>query len=103
MWPIIIRELRIGSRRWTNYWLRLLAAVAVAASIFFWFDGTRFNFFQAGGVLFGYMHRALLIAVWILVPLLMCDCLSRERREGTLGLLFLTDLRAWDIVCAKAF
>ena len=103
MWPIIIRELRIGSRRWTSYWLRLLAAAAVVASIFFWFEATRFNFLQAGGVLFGHMHRTMLVAIWILVPLMMCDCLSRERREGTLGLLFLTDLRAWDIVCAKAF
>jgi ABC-type transport system involved in cytochrome c biogenesis permease component len=103
MWPIIIRELRIGSRRWTSYWLRLLAAAAVVASIFFWFEATRFTFVQAGSELFAHMHRILLGAIWILVPLMMCDCLSRERREGTLGLLFLTDLRAWDIVCAKAF
>ncbi len=29
------------------------------------------------------------------------DCLSEERREGTLGLLFLTDLTGWDIVAGK--
>ncbi|HVV71136.1 MAG TPA: ABC transporter permease subunit, partial [Verrucomicrobiae bacterium] len=29
------------------------------------------------------------------------DCLSRERREGTLGLLFLTDLRSHDVVLGK--
>ena len=29
------------------------------------------------------------------------DCLSEERREGTLGLLFLTDLSGWDIVAGK--
>ena len=29
------------------------------------------------------------------------DCLSEERREGTLGLLFLTDLNGWDIVAGK--
>ena len=103
MWPIIIRELRLSSRRWTSYWLRLLAAAAVVASIFFWFEATRFTFVQAGSQLFAHMHRIILGTIWILVPLMMCDCLSRERREGTLGLLFLTDLRAWDIVCAKAF
>ena len=30
-----------------------------------------------------------------------CDCVSEERREGTLGLLFLTDLRGFDIVAGK--
>lgn len=29
------------------------------------------------------------------------DCLSEEKREGTLGLLFLTDLRGYDIIAGK--
>src|SRR5260370_11250204 len=29
------------------------------------------------------------------------DCLSEEKREGTLGLLFLTDLKGYDIVFGK--
>jgi ABC-type transport system involved in cytochrome c biogenesis permease component len=29
------------------------------------------------------------------------DCLSEEKREGTLGLLFLTDLKGADIVLGK--
>src|SRR5205823_6492965 len=29
------------------------------------------------------------------------DCLSSEKREGTLGLLFLTDLKGYDVVCGK--
>src|SRR5947209_2104222 len=29
------------------------------------------------------------------------DCLSEEKREGTLGLLFLTDLRGYDVVFGK--
>src|SRR5947209_10079973 len=29
------------------------------------------------------------------------DCLSEEKREGTLGLLFLTDLKGYDIVLGK--
>jgi hypothetical protein len=29
------------------------------------------------------------------------DCLSREKREGTLGLLFLTDLKGYDVVLGK--
>src|SRR6185369_11363920 len=29
------------------------------------------------------------------------DCLSWEKREGTLGLLFLTDLKGYDVVLGK--
>src|SRR5262249_50558803 len=29
------------------------------------------------------------------------DCLSEEKREGTLGLVFLTDLRGYDVVLGK--
>jgi ABC-type transport system involved in multi-copper enzyme maturation permease subunit len=43
----------------------------------------------------------LFVAIWVLVPLLAADCISRERRDGTLGLLFLTPLKARDIVVAK--
>lgn len=41
------------------------------------------------------------VGAWILTPLLASDCLSRERREGTLGLLFLTPLRPIEIVIGK--
>lgn len=30
-----------------------------------------------------------------------CDALSEEKRDGTLGLLFLTDLKSWEIVAGK--
>jgi len=36
-------------------------------------------------------------------PLLTADCLSEEKREGTLGLLFLTDLKGYDVVLGKFF
>src|SRR5207247_5618088 len=32
---------------------------------------------------------------------LTADCLSEEKREGTLGLLFLTDVRGYDVVFGK--
>ena len=33
--------------------------------------------------------------------LLTSDCLSQEKRDGTLGLLFLTDLKGYDVVLGK--
>ena len=38
----------------------------------------------------------LLSGVWF-----TADCLSEEKREGTLGLLFLTDLKGYDVVFGK--
>lgn len=58
---------------------------------------------QEGAQMFLIQHRILLVTIWVLVPLLTVDCLSRERREGTIGLLFLTPLKAWQIVLAKCF
>jgi len=54
-----------------------------------------------GGQLFAWLHCALFLGIWILVPLVAADSISRERREGTLPLLFLTPLKAHDIVTAK--
>lgn len=51
------------------------------------------------------MFYALAWLAWLYCLLagarLTSDCISVERREGTLGLLFLTDLRGFDIVLGK--
>src|ERR1043166_7386622 len=98
--PVIARELRTSARHPFTYYLRGLGAGAllVASGLF----GLQHSFGPTlGGLLFGNLHFTLFWAIWILVPLLTVDCLSRERREGTLGLLFLTRLHASDIVAAK--
>jgi ABC-type transport system involved in multi-copper enzyme maturation permease subunit len=99
--PVIDRELRASARHPFTYYLRTLGAGALLlASLFFGIkNGFESNF---GGELFGYLHCTLFYAIWILVPLLATDCISRERREGTLGLLFMTGLRGPDIVVAKS-
>jgi ABC-type transport system involved in multi-copper enzyme maturation permease subunit len=98
--PIIGRELRASARHPFTYHLRTLGVAALLlASLLFGLDhGFGSN---RGGALFGSLHCALFGAIWVLVPLLTADCISRERREGTLGLLFLTRLRASGIVVAK--
>ncbi len=39
--------------------------------------------------------------VWVLAPLLTADCLSSERRQGTLGILLLTPMHPVDVVLSK--
>jgi ABC-type transport system involved in multi-copper enzyme maturation permease subunit len=98
--PIITREMRAAARQPFTYYVRMGGAgVALVISILYGLDGH----LEAGmgGPWFSMLHLALNLCIWLLVPLLCADCISRERREGTLGLLFLTGLKGGEIVAAK--
>jgi ABC-type transport system involved in multi-copper enzyme maturation permease subunit len=99
--PVITRELRAQARQPFTYWLRMLGLMAMlgVAGAFMLESGLMPG---SGGRLFAFLHGTLLLSIWVLVPMSVADCLSQERREGTLGLLLLTPLRPWDIVLAKA-
>src|SRR5438552_676826 len=97
---LIARELRVAARHGFTYYFRVLGAGTVILVCIIFGLNNEFKT-NLGGELFVYLHATLFCAIWILVPLLTADCISRERREGTLGLLFLTRLRATDIVVAK--
>ena len=98
--PVIERELRAEARHAFTYWLRVLGAAALLAVAAV--DALERGLpLHQGRELFQVLSNALFAAIWIFVPLVTADCVSCERREGTLGLLFLTPLRAGDIVLAK--
>jgi ABC-type transport system involved in multi-copper enzyme maturation permease subunit len=99
--PVIKREVREQARQSFTYSLRMLGVAAVLAACL-WAVSRSGLLPGNGGQIFTWIHVALLLAIWLLVPLSASDCLSRERRDGTLGLLFLTPLSARDIVFAKA-
>lgn len=58
---------------------------------------------QSGRGLFQLMSWALFLYSILEGLRETADCLAQERREGTLELLFLTDLGPWDIVIGKLF
>src|SRR5438045_3028816 len=100
--PIVGRELRTASRRRNTYWTRLFIALAgtIAGT---WFYALSFRFppewlahHAFMGVSFLAMSYGLVSGRWF-----TADCLSGEKREGTLGLLFLTDLKGYDVVFGK--
>ena len=101
--PIVERELRAGSLRKSTYrlrwWTALLAIVACLCwLIIVWVVSARGNLGKAlFTVLTGYIFFLCALAGIFLTA----DCLSEERREGTLGLLFLTDLKGYDVVLGK--
>jgi hypothetical protein len=100
--PIVERELRVASRRPATYRARLFAAAGVMLVWLVLVGGSR----RASAA---ELSQTLFIAFGV-IALLFCllagifltaDCLSQEKREGTLGLLFLTDLKGYDVVLGK--
>ena len=118
--PVIVRELRAQARQPQTYLLRLVGGIALGCAIAFalwtlgterdwlaanpWFRSPTPNPFQTfGTALFGKMNLFIFATIWLFVPLAAADAISRERREGTLPLLYLTELRALGIVVGKTF
>jgi ABC-type transport system involved in cytochrome c biogenesis permease component len=100
--PLVGRELRAESRRAINYGLRVLTAAVVVGVMAGFMATTPLDASQWGAALFAVLHQALWLAMWIIVPMMTADCVSREKREGTLGLLFLTPLTVLDVMMGKA-
>jgi hypothetical protein len=100
--PIVERELRVVSRRAGTYRMRVqIAGMAAAAfavtSLVNYFPVpvpfARILFWGLSGCCFAWSALA--------GRLMTADCISVEKREGTLGLLFLTDLKGFDVVLGK--
>ena len=102
--PVVERELRMAARRRGTYWMRLLFAVGCAGVsglmlMIAW--AARGGASAIGGGLFYFLALVTLGFSGFAGVFLTSDCLSEERREGTLGLLFLTDLKGYDVVLGK--
>ena len=100
--PIATRELQVASRRKATYRIRLWTAVVGIVVLFalllvFKLIPNGISGKQAFAILSNYAVGLCLIAG----AFLTADSLSEEKREGTLGLLFLTDLKGYDVVLGK--
>lgn len=103
--PVVERELRVASRKRSTFRVRTYAAVAalLIGIVFFLLAqaGPAFGMLNMGKGLFSTL-------TWLNLAVALCaglfftsDCLSEEKREGTIGFLFLTDLRGHDVVLGK--
>jgi len=91
--PIVERELRAGSRRKATYRLRWWTAL-VAIGACCWLAGHRMGPVrsrQPGQSLFSILTGYIFASASSPASSFTSDCISEEKREGTLGLLFLTD------------
>ncbi|HEX3800991.1 MAG TPA: ABC transporter permease [Verrucomicrobiae bacterium] len=101
--PIVERELRIAARRQMSYWLRVIAAafmllMFVMTLVLFTMSSP---FGSPGQAQFSTLRWIAFIFVCSTGVFFTSDSLSEEKREGTLGLLFLTDLHGYDVVLGK--
>ena len=100
--PVAERELRVASRRRGTYWVRFGgAALGIVAACLMLLSTTRLRPVDQSQILF--VTLSILAFVYCLLSGLLTtsDCVSEERRDGTLGLLFLTNLRGFDVVVGK--
>jgi ABC-type transport system involved in multi-copper enzyme maturation permease subunit len=101
MFPIVRRELRTAAKRRITYRLRWVAALLGAAGVFA-AANLAGGFTIAVGLFVFWTASAVMMFVCSLAGLLLtADSISREKREGTLGLLFLTRLTSADVVLGK--
>ena len=101
--PIVERELRLAARRTSTYGTRFWAAFVFVAICLGMLIATRRS--QSPAALGRMMFTVL---TWITFACCLmagvrftADSLSEEKREGTLGFLFLTNLRGYDVVLGK--
>jgi hypothetical protein len=100
--PIVERELGIASRKigsWLSRWIIAIAAVLFGG-------GWLLIASLEGGMMKGDIFFAILAWACFAYCLLAglwttTGTLTREKTDGTLGLLFLTDLRGYDVVLGK--
>src|SRR5690349_7265657 len=94
--PVVERELRVAARERNTYRVRFVAALIMVLFCGFslWFVRA---FFNAATIppreLFLFLTWMTYVFVIIAGFSLTCDCIREEKRDSTLGLLFLTDLR----------
>lgn len=101
--PIVERQLREGACKKSPRYTRLVVATVVL--LIDLFQLTFIPLFSRGtapgGTAFWFMIRFAFFLCLGAGVFVTADCLSEEKRDGTLGLLFFTDLCGYDIVLGK--
>src|SRR6185436_7719093 len=96
--PIVQRELRVSSRRPMTYWGRAGLA-ALGGGLALWIAWRRGGGAtqSLGREAFQILSTVAVLAAVTSALRLTSPSIASEKRDGTLGLLFLTDLTAADI------
>ena len=101
--PIIFREFRVAARHKRTFVFRsvfggLLAFMALMFVIIMKFSGGSSG---SGYYLLQMFSWLIFVLLFVFAPAVTCGCIADEKKQGTLGLLFLTHLNSADIVLGK--
>ena len=99
--PVVQRELQVAARNANIRWQRVTSVALGLFLLSLAMVSSRQPFQSIGVGLFQKLTALLWLFAWLSGPLHTVDALTREKRDGTLGLLFLTDLSGYDIVLGK--
>ena len=100
--PLVARELLVYSRQPWTYWLRLLSALGAVSVLAIMGATGEHRLVQDDGLSLFAASTAILFFIASLNGLRSTsDCIASERRQGTLVLLFLADLKLNTILISK--
>src|SRR5262245_21961372 len=104
--PIVERELRVAARKRSTFLVRSAAALVAmvlgcGVLVLTTIGSLGLGPASVGKGLFGALTWLSLAVALSAGLFFTSDCLSEEKREGTIGFLFLTDLRGYDVVLGK--
>src|SRR5277367_647579 len=101
--PIVERELRTTARKPWTYWWRCGTALGALTVLLLTMLSERGSNPPAvvSKEAFGILSFITMILCLLAGSFQTYDCLSAEKRDGTIGLLFLTDLKGYDVVLGK--
>jgi hypothetical protein len=100
--PLVARELLVYSRQPWTYWLRLLSALGAVSVLAIMATTGQSRLGQNDGLSLFAGSTIILFFIASLNGLRStCDCIDSERRQGTLVLLFLADLKLQTILISK--
>ena len=104
LFPIVSRELLVASRRLGTYASRFSIALLIFLVVGYMLILVAVDNYSphvAGRDMFYTVSCIMIFLCNIAGVYLTADCLSEEKRNGTLGLLFLTNLRGYQVVLGK--
>ncbi len=102
MRPVIQRELQVASRRSQTWHVRVVFGVGAMAAFAFGLALPDVPVRERGQVVLMCLAICGFVLCLFSGTYLTADAISLEKRGGTLGLLFLTPLKGWQIVLGKA-
>jgi ABC-type transport system involved in multi-copper enzyme maturation permease subunit len=101
--PIVLREFSVAARRKRTFVIRgaFAGLLALVTLVFLLMQALPFRSNAAGYYFLITLSWQVFALLFILLPALTCGCITDEKKDGTLGLLFLTNLNSGDVVLGK--